>query len=129
MTMLRTRLRHLAWIALAAMLGLALVPTLSHALARSRQLADPSAEICTPAGAPALPGNGAARDAPAALAHALVHCPLCVLAASALGAPPAATAQAPLAGEGRPALLAQPARVAHGLAWLQPQPRAPPALR
>ena len=119
--------RHpLIWLALAAMLALVVLPTVSHALARTGVGA--GAEVCTPQGlrsvAAALPDGG---DGPRQTAASLVHCALCTLTADHLGLPPVA-AQAGLrlhADEGPLPAGASPSRAlpAAGIA----QPRGPPA--
>jgi hypothetical protein len=66
----RRLFRHAAALALVAMLGLALAPTLSHALATQRVNAQPWSELCS------------VDDAGSAVAT-LAHCPLCTPAGQA----------------------------------------------
>jgi Protein of unknown function (DUF2946) len=118
-TSLRHRLRTFTWLALFAMLGLALAPSVSRAL-DADPASNPWAQICTTPGsvdAPALPGT---------LAHA-EHCPLCGHGAGPLGLPPAAVAV--LALPAQRAFVAPPARaaVAHASVRATAQPRAPPS--
>jgi hypothetical protein len=127
MLALRQRLRRLTWIALTAMLALALVPTLSHALAFARGQSD-LAEVCTSQG-PRLAAIGDESPAPAGatLVH-VEHCPLCSLQAASLGLPPAAAEGIALLNlsHALPALfLAAPRPL---FAWSAAQPRAPPAV-
>jgi hypothetical protein len=69
--------RRAAWIALFAMLWLALAPTLSHALAAARGVS-PWAEICTVDG-PRQVGAGDAAPSSPAVHHVFDHCPFCAL--------------------------------------------------
>src|SRR5437867_369193 len=86
---LRRQLRRFAWIALTAMLALALMPTLSHAFSFARGAQSALSEVCTPQGARVVALNDQAPEpAPAAFGH-LDHCPLCSLHGAALGMPPA----------------------------------------
>ncbi len=109
------------------MLGLALLPTLSHALAgRDTRWA----EVCTPQGTRLVAVDAAERSASGtpmrAQAH-LEHCPYCALSAPALGPPPAVPAVLPP----RPLAQAVPALFLHAprtlFAWRSAQPRGPPA--
>jgi hypothetical protein len=120
-----------AWIALVAMLAMALLPTLSHALAHARGGASSWAEVCTPQGMrlvavsadDSLPGG-----APAQAAGHLEHCPLCALGADAL-APPLSLPPAlvlPLGRAGLPPLFLQAPHTLH--AWRSAQPRGPPSV-
>ena len=104
------------------MLCLAVVPTLSHAIAWSAGAALPS-DVCSVNDSLALAG-----DAPATTAsHHLDHCPICGVAAHA--APP----PVPVACT----LMAAPATSAPELFWVSPRPlhawasapsRAPPLI-
>jgi hypothetical protein len=123
---LRRRLQPLSWIALVAVLALALLPGLSHALAFAQGEPAPWRAICTAQGklgqdAPA--GN----ERPAAGHGALEHCAFCNLSgddallpsqAVVRGAPVAAGAGAPVDTVRGP--LAR-------CTWRAAQPRAPPA--
>lgn len=122
MQSIRRLFRPATWLALVAMLGLALAPTLSHALAASGP-GNPWAEICSVAG-----GKAVAAQAPGALADAgthLGHCPLCGQVGDVPALP--GTEYVPPrvdAAEQRPALFL---RAPHTLfAWTAAQPRAPP---
>ena len=118
---IRQRLKAFTWISIVAMFGLALAPTISHAL-DANTAANPWAQVCsTPgtsgSGAPALPGG---------LSH-LDHCPLCGHGAGPLGMPPSATAT--LSVPPREAFVAPRRGVATtpAFTWAAAQPRAPPS--
>jgi len=102
------------------MLALALLPTVSRALAFERGASQPS-EICSVQGAgdvPAEPGG--------AVAGHLDHCPLCHAGADALGMPPSSPAvAAPIAWRALPALFHAAPRPL--FAWLAARPRGPPS--
>jgi hypothetical protein len=110
--------RWAACIALVAIGALALLPTVSHALAGARSEAAALAAICTPQGLKELPS-----DAPA---PSFEHCALCTLAADAPPLVPAQPALALPAGGAAavPALFLHAPRTLH--AWAAAQPRAPP---
>jgi hypothetical protein len=126
---LRTSLRARAWIALVAMLALALLPVLSQAVGpHTPGRATLAPDICSvqPAAAPA---DGVDQSEPGSPAHAaahLQHCAACLISVDAVGLPPspwpalpaAAVAQAP-PWRADTRLRSQPARCGH-------QPRAPP---
>lgn len=119
-------------IALIAMLGLALVPTLSRAMNPSTGTG-PWSEICSTVGArflaPADTAAGAPADAPlsSSAAH-MEHCPLCAQFSPVMGLPPAdpATLPAPAGADHLPALYTQSPRPL--FAWAAVQARAPPLL-
>jgi len=115
--LIRHHLRQFVWIALVAILGVALAPTVSHAQA-GRGAGNPWAEICSAAAAPATP------QAPPAV-H-LAHCPLC----SHAGADPVlpqAPVVVPARRSARHDLPAAPLRAGTPVrAWAIAQPRAPP---
>ncbi|HSV46035.1 MAG TPA: DUF2946 domain-containing protein [Ramlibacter sp.] len=120
-------LRRICRLALLAMLALAVLPTVSHALAAS---GGPIgwAEICTPQGARlvAVDASEGTPSVPADVAAHLEHCPFCVPAFGALGLPPASALALGLAltsAEPPPLFLHAP-RAPH--AWRSAQPRAPP---
>lgn len=105
------------------MLGLALAPTVSHALAASGP-GNPWAEICSVAGGKVVVADiGSEADAGSHLGH----CPLCGQLGSA-PALPVAESSGSFAVDGAdflPALFAQsPSPL---FAWAAAQPRAPPA--
>ena len=118
------------WLALVAMLALALLPTLSHALAFARGGAA-WAEVCTPQGMRLVAVDAAQAaadpDAPAQAAGRLEHCPLCALGADLPALPPAAPAALalPLAAAEPPPLFLHAPRTL--FAWHSAQPRGPPS--
>ena len=138
MNALRHHLRPLSWIALVAILALALLPTLSQARAHAQaQGAGGWAEVCTPQGPKriAVDADGkladtvidtTADDTPSGAAH-LQHCPLCALSLDLPVLPPAAPAALPLAlaSDAPPAAFLHAPRTLH--AWRSAQPRGPPA--
>jgi hypothetical protein len=138
MNALRFQHRCLSWIALAAILALALLPTLSHALAHARgQGAGGWAEVCTAQGPQrvAVDADGkladtvidGPTDAATPDADHLQHCPLCAIGSDTPPLPPAATL-APalrLSGIRVPAAFLHAPRTAH--IWRSAQPRGPPA--
>lgn len=122
-----THLRRVTWLAIFAMLALALVPGASHALARLRGQAAWS-EVCTTQGARlvALAGGGAAQAPGTAATAYLEHCSYCALSFGGLGLPPAPPALLPaVAAAAPPALPLHAPYTLH--AWRSAQPRAPPA--
>ena len=98
------------------MLGLAIAPSVSHAL--SAQLAsNPWTEICS------APSSG--EPPPSAAMH-LEHCAMCCVAAGAIGMPPAPVAVLP-APEGAACVAALFLEAPRSpVAWRPPQARAPP---
>ena len=134
MNILRRHLHAAAWIALVAMLALALLPTLSHALASGQGAGNGPgawAEVCTPQGLAQVALDDAAageRPAPASSASGhFEHCPFCHLGVDLPTGPPAAAPGVWLA----PAAHARPGRVPPaprtGFVWAGAQARAPPA--
>lgn len=128
MTRLRQHLHRLPWIALLAIFGLVLAPTVSRLLASSSTQAV-WAEVCTPQGTRVLATSAGDDDRSSAPAghHLLDHCPLCGLSGGAPALPPVAWAlpQPLQAQHSVPALfLHAPRRL---FAWASAQPRAPPA--
>ncbi len=127
MQSIRRLFRPATWFAIFAMLGLALAPTVSHALAASGP-GNPWAEVCSVAGgkgvvADAAGANGSQTDAGSHLGH----CPLCGQLGSAPALPVAGSAGA-LVIAGADVLPALFARSPSPLfAWAAAQPRAPPA--
>jgi len=111
------------------MLALALLPTVSHALAFAQGGKSAWAEVCTPQGMKLVAlddAPGADGTTPAQAASHLDHCPYCTLSGQAAGMPPAPPA-APglLAGaEAVPLLFLQAPRTL--FAWRSAQPRGPP---
>ncbi|MFO1291994.1 MAG: DUF2946 family protein [Rubrivivax sp.] len=125
-----SRLRRVTWLAIFAMLALALVPGVSHALA---QLRGQSAwtEVCTTQGARLVvldaDADRAAQAPGTAAAAYLEHCPYCAASFGGLGLPPAPLALPPAAAAdaGVPALFLHAPHTLH--AWRSAQPRAPPS--
>jgi hypothetical protein len=122
------QLRRTCWLALFAILALALLPTISHALALARGGEGGWAAICTPAGVQQVAGDTAGA-APASPAGAMAHfgqCPFCSLGADAPLLPPAPSSLAIAPG----AAVAVPAPSLSGprarFAWGGAQPRGPP---
>jgi len=109
----RRLFRQAAALALVAMLGLALAPTVSHALATQLANAQPWAELCS------IDGEA---DAGARLAH----CPLCAQPGHtpALPATPLSLGALPVAGRQAPA--AVPPGVVAAFVPVAPPSRAPP---
>jgi hypothetical protein len=142
MEILRRRLRAAAWLALAAMGALALLPALSHARAFGAGSGIHWVEVCTPQGvrwvaATAETGTGtstststpaASPTAPVSAAGHLEHCPWCQQPAHADHALPPARghlpAPAPEAGGASRAACAGP--LPGEPPWQPAQPRAPP---
>jgi hypothetical protein len=125
---LRCRLRAFTCTALLAAFGLALIPTLSHALNFAVGAKSAWTEICTPQGMQVVSVGEAVRgdEAPAAGQSPLEHCPYCAQGASSLGMPSAPTASMVLcrAGTEAPALWLRAPRTL--FVWAAAQPRAPP---
>lgn len=122
-----THLRRSCWLAIVAALALALLPTVSHALAAARG-PGPLVEVCT-THVERVVGRGEAADdhrAPASAGVQFEHCPLCAASAMALGLPPAALTLHRVTV----CVAAQPERFLHApetpFAWRSAQPRAPP---
>jgi hypothetical protein len=127
----RRRLAGGLWVALVAMLGLALAPTVSHAMAWARGDSSLGA-VCTSVGLRTVAPGPALADAPQPDGPVVDHlghlgdCPMCALAASAWGGPsqPLALAPAlPMAAELPLAWLVPPLPF---FEWRQAQPRGPP---
>ncbi|MBL8347401.1 MAG: DUF2946 domain-containing protein [Rubrivivax sp.] len=122
---LRLRLRPATWLALIAVLALALAPTVSRALAFAHGEAA-WAEVCTPLGLKLQAVADAGEEAPAAHLGQLEHCGFCGLSTGAAPLPVTASADLPsaTAAEALPALFLQAPRTL--FAWLSALPRAPP---
>jgi Protein of unknown function (DUF2946) len=124
---LRRQLQPITWLALLAMLALALLPTLSHALA-AKNGSTAWAEVCTPQGMRVVavdPGVGDPAAPVSAVGH-LEHCPYCAQLAGAAGLPPAAPGVWGLlsGADALPALCFQAPRKLSW--WVAGQPRGPP---
>lgn len=141
MQSIRPHLRRLSWLALVSLLALALLPTLSHALAHARAAAagqshDGWAEVCTPQGTRVLalqdpvargePAPAEGENPPHGAQGHFEHCPYCAPSGTALaGAPaPMPALVLPLGSAAPPAPFRHAPRTRH--AWRGPQPRGPP---
>jgi Protein of unknown function (DUF2946) len=129
--LLRIRLRRSTWIALVAALAMAVMPTLSRAMAFANG-EDGWAQVCTAQGmkmvAVADLGTPADPSAPSSSGASLDHCKYCTASAGAAPLPAApASVPVPLAQAS-----AAPAAFFHAprtlFAWASAQPRAPPVL-
>ena len=127
MQTLRRKLQTGVWLALVALLALALMPTLSQALAHSRGDTSRWAEVCTPQGMKQVLVQGDAETgAPVQAANLSDHCAYCTLA-SAVAPPPAPLNVTDHGDAGTyvpPLLLHAPYTL---YAWRSAQPRGPPA--
>jgi len=116
------------WVAILALLMMALAPLMSQAFGAGS--ASGWAEICSVYGSKWVKIDAGTTDpqpTPAS-GHPLDHCPYCSLHASALGMPPAPIAVQAMGSTYRevpPAFLTAP-RTLH--AWRTAQPRGPPIL-
>lgn len=126
MNSLRHHRRALVWFAFAAILALAVVPTVSRLLAAA-QGGPAWAEVCTPQGMKPLAQQAGADEpqpAPTAGLHG-DHCALCGLAAVPFMPPPAATlAWVTAPGRDLPPLFGAAPRPL--FAWAAARPRGPP---
>jgi hypothetical protein len=128
---LRHHLRPLSWIALLAIFGLTLAPTISHALAAASGNSAYT-EICTPQGTRLVALDDGVAGAPqpavptAPSPGHLDHCPLCGLAGHAPALAPTVLLWLPDAGLNHavPRLHLQAPRTP--FAWAPAQARAPP---
>ena len=113
------------------MLALALLPTVSHALAFAQGGTSVWAEVCTPQGMKLVAlgdAAGAVDTVPAQADIHLEHCPYCTLSGQATGMPPAPPAAIglPAGADAVPLLFLQ---APHALfAWRSAQPRGPPLI-
>jgi hypothetical protein len=126
MNPLRSHLRSLAWLALAAMLGLALLPGVSHAPVFVRGDGPDLAEICTAQGMRTITPDAGSDRTPAPQATGAADCPFCPQGGHTPGLQQALPRLAPPepARCRVPAPSLQAPRTA--LAWAAAQPRAPP---
>ena len=124
MQTIRRLFRQATWLAIFAMLGLALAPTVSHALDASGP-GNPWAEICSVAGGQVMADEAAGARGDAG-AH-LGHCPLCghLGTAPALPASPSTIVALLDGADYLPAAFAELPRPR--FAWAAAQPRAPPS--
>lgn len=115
------------------MLAMAMLPTLSHALAAARG-ESAWVQVCTPQGMRLVAVSAAQLDAAeepvqtSSAAGHLEHCPCCTHTEHSPGLPPAAAPGLPLPlhGAALPALFLHAPYTLH--AWRSAQPRGPPAL-
>lgn len=121
---------QLAWfsrLALGLLLALAVLPSLSRALA-DQTAPGPWAEYCSSVGTQRWAATALTEDSVPAPASAHIdHCPLCGNASGPLAPPPAQACEVPSldAGSFHPPLFAHaPRRL---FAWCTAQPRGPPA--
>ena len=126
MSFLRGRRTSSSWIALVAILLVALAPSVTGWLSASRtQL---WGQVCSAATRAATkPGSSAGGQSPAA-PHAFEHCPYCALHAD-LGPPPdagPADAGVAVAFRARPLAFVRAPRAS--ATWASAQPRAPPSV-
>ena len=126
----RNQLRRFVWLALAAMLATAALPTVARVLASSQNDAAVWAEICTLQGMQrvAVDGTPAGDTAPAAGGDHQQDCPYCRLSSTLAGLPPPPLTLAllPAGGTPVPPLFLHAPRTL--FAWASAQPRAPPSL-
>jgi len=102
------------------MLGLALAPSVSHALSGDRS-ANPFTEICTASAAGTAPADSSGHAA-----MRMEHCALCCLSAQPMGMPPAPVTVLPVP-EGRAFVTTRFLEASRTLfAWTTAQARAPP---
>lgn len=128
MQTLRRRLRPLTWLALVAMLGLGLLPAVSHALAWAGGSVH-WAEVCTASSLsrvavgelPAGPGEKPA-------AGTFEHCPYCAHAAGPFALPPAPVGSWSLSWAGTMPPRGDRLAPLAWAPWTTAQPRAPPTL-
>jgi len=126
---IRLHLPGLAGLALVAMLALALLPTVSRAMAFATAGGSAWAEICTAQGMKRVALMNSQPGVPAVPESAgghLDHCPFCSLSAQALHLPPVPppAREASAAAGQLPRLFQQ--TPAEPFAWRRGQPRAPP---
>ena len=124
---LRAHLKPVAWLALVAMLALAVLPTVSRALSFGGM--NGWTENAAHAGMHGA-GHDHGQHAGAQAQHAghLEHCPLCALSFAAVTLPPAPSAAPALTllrFEPPPLFLRAPRTL---FAWRSAQPRGPPRL-
>lgn len=131
MQRLRLNTRRLAWLALVAVLAMALVPTLARALAHGQGASTQWVEVCTAQGMKMVPVAAAqAQESQAPEASPLSqleHCPMCALGHLCAGPPAALPAPLPAAAARLvPARFLHAPRTLH--VWRASQPRGPPFL-
>lgn len=126
----RRNIRRSAWIALLAVLAMALVPTLARALAHGQGVGTQWIEVCTAQGMTlvAVADHGAEPgDGGASLLPQLEHCPFCTLGHSGPILPTLGFEVPPsVSASDRPSWLELPPHPLGG--WRSAQPRGPPLL-
>ncbi|ALV05210.1 DUF2946 domain-containing protein [Roseateles depolymerans] len=121
----RSAKRLTLWMALVAILMMAVAPLVSQVVGADREWQ----EICGVGGARWVQTSTAdpGQDLPQSPAHLLDHCPYCSLHADALGMPPSPLAALPaLPAHTLPPAFLQAPYTLH--AWLTAQPRGPPQI-
>jgi hypothetical protein len=120
----RRHLGRLNWIALVAILSLALAPTLSRAIAHAQGVVS-WGSVCT--ASPSVPFGDGGDPTRAAGAAQLEHCPLCAVGAAPF-APPAGAQTLSFDGRLGHALPGARAGEVRARAWFVARPRGPPAV-
>lgn len=123
---LRRRLQPLTWIALVAVLSLALLPTVSHALAFVQGYRAPWAEVCSAQRGPRVVA-GSDGGAPLTAHAAVEHCAWCGLTGADLVLPPDAPYAALTAEAGELPAMASAMDAGSRRTWAPALPRAPPS--
>jgi hypothetical protein len=123
----RAQLRGFVRLALVAMLAMALLPTLAHALNFAQGGKSGLAEICTPRGMQWVQFDGALADTgfPVA-ANQMEDCPYCSRVSPMAGLSPPVLQlqlQSPVGGAKPPLFLNAPRTL---FVWASAQPRGPP---
>ncbi|MCX7163643.1 MAG: DUF2946 domain-containing protein [Rhodocyclales bacterium] len=120
--------RFTAWIALFAILLVALAPGISQALAASRQQPVPWTEICTPAGVQVRPAPAPASHSGEHQGILPGHCPFCLNHAGHFVLPTVALDFSPAADAGAAYFCSPVTAPSLCQACTSPQSRAPPAI-
>jgi hypothetical protein len=123
---LRRRQQFLSWIALVAVLALALLPTVSHALAFVQGERAPWAEVCSAQRSTRV-AAGPEGGAPLAGHAAIEHCVWCGLSGTDLVPPPEAACTMRADGSAELPVSVSATEVATCRVWAPALPRAPPA--
>jgi hypothetical protein len=128
MVTVRKQLRAFVGLALVAMLAMALLPTVAHALTFAQGGKSSLAEICTPRGMQWVQLDAASPDGdgPSTAVEHMQDCPYCSRAVSLTGLPPPVLQLQlqPQTGGAKPPLFLHAARTL--FAWASAQPRGPP---
>ena len=126
MITLRSHLRSLAWLALTAMLALALLPGVSHALAAARGDGYDLTTICTAQGTRVIALDIGTDQTPAPQGTGTADCPYCPLG-SHLPCLPQTLPQLLTIEQTWGLVAAPPLRAPRAaFSWAAAQPRAPP---